>query len=67
MLFWAGRPEGRYRVMQRFYRLSEPLITNFYAGRLTLAQKTRILVGKPPVPFFNALRLVPERPYLPKE
>jgi lycopene beta-cyclase len=67
MLFWAGEPEGRYRVMQRFYGLSEPLITNFYAGRLTLQQKMRILVGKPPVPFFNALRMVPERPFLPKE
>ncbi len=67
MLFRAGRPEGRYLVMQRFYRLSEPLITNFYASRLTLPQKARILVGKPPVPFFKALTLVPERPFLPKD
>lgn len=67
MLFKAGRPEGRYLVMQRFYRLSHSLITNFYASRLTLPQKARILVGKPPVPFFKALTLVPERPFVPKE
>jgi len=67
MLFKAGRPEQRYLVMQRFYRLSESLITNFYASRLTLPQKARILTGKPPVPFFKALTLVPERPFLPKE
>ena len=67
MLFWAGEPEGRYLVMQRFYTLSDGLITNFYAGRLTLPQKARILVGKPPVPFFKALSLVPEQPYRPKE
>lgn len=67
MLFRAGRPEERYRVMQRFYTLSEPLITNFYAVKLKLHQKTRILVGKPPVPFFVALSLVRERPFILKE
>jgi len=67
MLFRAGRPEERYRVMQRFYTLSEPLITNFYAIKLKLHQKSRILVGKPPVPFFVALSLVRERPFMRRE
>lgn len=55
MLFLAGRPEQRWRVMQRFYHLDDRLIARFYAGRLTLADKARILCGKPPVPLGEAL------------
>ncbi|MGK7295267.1 MAG: lycopene beta-cyclase CrtY [Candidatus Wenzhouxiangella sp. M2_3B_020] len=64
MLFRAGRPEHRYRVLERFYTLSESLVTNFYAGRLTLSQKARILAGKPPVPVAEALPLLRERPFM---
>lgn len=55
MLFLAGRPEQRWRVMQRFYRLPAPLIARFYAGRLHLGDKARLLSGKPPVPVGQAL------------
>ena len=55
MLFLAGRQEERWRVMQRFYRLPAPLIARFYAGRLRLHDKARLLSGKPPVPVFEAL------------
>jgi lycopene beta-cyclase len=55
MLFLAGRPEQRWRVMQRFYRLPAPLIARFYAGRLRLGDKARLLSGKPPVPVGQAL------------
>jgi lycopene beta-cyclase len=55
MLFLAGRPEQRWRVMQRFYRLPAPLIARFYAGRLRLGDKARLLSGKPPVPVAQAL------------
>ncbi|GGJ89371.1 lycopene beta-cyclase CrtY [Pseudomonas matsuisoli] len=54
MLFMAGRPSDRWRVMQRFYGLSEGLIERFYAGRLTVFDKLRILSGKPPVPIGEA-------------
>jgi len=67
MLFRAGRPEQRYRVLERFYTLSGPLLTNFYAANLKLHQKARVLVGKPPVPFFKALGLVRERPFIRRE
>ena len=40
MLFDAARPEERYRVFERFYRLRE----------------LRILSGKPPVPVASAIR-----------
>lgn len=56
MLFLAGEPDRRWRVMQRFYGLPEPLIQRFYAGRPSLADRLRILSGKPPVPVMPALR-----------
>ncbi|MCP1675874.1 lycopene beta-cyclase [Natronocella acetinitrilica] len=61
MLFRAGKPELRYRVLERFYSLRAPLITRFYAGSLTLPDKARLLVGKPPVPFFSALGCISDR------
>ena len=62
MLFLAGRPEHRVRVMQRFYGLAEPLIQRFYAGRLTAFDRLRILSGKPPVPLKPALDAALARP-----
>jgi len=55
MLFLAGRPEARWGVMQRFYRLPAPLIARFYAGRLRLGDKARLISGKPPVPVGEAI------------
>lgn len=56
MLFLAGEPHNRWRVMQRFYGLSEGLISRFYAGTSSLHDKARILVGKPPVPMGEAMQ-----------
>jgi lycopene beta-cyclase len=55
MLFRAAKPDQRYKVLQRFYRLPTPLIERFYAGRAGLADKLRILAGRPPVPLGKAL------------
>jgi lycopene beta-cyclase len=55
MLFRAADPPQRYRVLERFYRLPEPLIGRFYAGRSTIGDRLRILAGKPPVPVARAL------------
>ncbi len=55
MLFGAGEPDHRYRMLERFYRLPEPLIERFYAGRSTRADGLRILAGKPPVPVIGAI------------
>lgn len=55
MLFLAGSPDRRWRVMQRFYRLPATLIAHFYAGRLSLKDKARLLSGKPPVPLGQAV------------
>ena len=61
MLFLAGQPDERFRVMQRFYGLDAGLIARFYAGQLKRADKLRILVGKPPVPVVEAARAVLKR------
>ena len=55
MLFGAAEPRSRYRMLERFYRLPEPLIERFYAGRSTSADALRILAGKPPVPIGAAI------------
>ena len=55
MLFGAAKPDQRYRVFERFYRLPESLIERFYAGRSTRLDRARILCGKPPVPIGGAL------------
>jgi lycopene beta-cyclase len=58
MLFRAAEPEERYRILERFYRLSPSLIGRFYAGRSTLTDKARVLTGKPPVPIVRAVRAI---------
>ena len=61
MLFRAAEPGQRYKVLERFYGLPEPLIARFYAANLTALDKVRILSGKPPVPVGAALRCVREQ------
>ncbi|NWK96975.1 lycopene cyclase [Sphingobium lactosutens] len=56
MLFGAARPDQRWRIFSRFYQLSPALIQRFYAGRSTMADRIRILCGKPPVPIRDAMR-----------
>jgi lycopene beta-cyclase len=56
MLFLAAQPDQRWRIFDRFYRLSPHLIGRFYAGRSTWADRIRILCGRPPVPIRSAMR-----------
>jgi lycopene beta-cyclase len=58
LLMQAAEPCQRAGVMQRFYQLPERLIERFYAARLTSADKARILVGRPPISFASALKVV---------
>ena len=65
MMFRACEPEHRYRILERFYRLPQPLVERFYAAEATLADKARILVGKPPVPISRAMACLAERSAFP--
>lgn len=65
MLFRAAEPSRRYVVLERFYRLGQGLIERFYAGRSTLADKARILIGKPPASIAAAVAVLPERSVFP--
>ncbi|MDQ8755201.1 lycopene beta-cyclase CrtY [Sphingosinicella sp. LHD-64] len=56
MLFRAAPPAERYRVLEHFYRLPPDVVERFYAAQSTLADKARILSGKPPVPIGRALK-----------
>ena len=56
LLFRASVPSERYAVLERFYGLSPRLIARFYASRSTLADKARVLIGKPPMPIPVAVR-----------
>lgn len=56
MLFRAAEPDRRWRVMERFYGLPEPLVARFYAGHPTWGDRLRIVTGKPPVPLARAVR-----------
>ncbi len=58
MMFRAGDPAERWRIIERFYRLDPMLITRFYAGRSSFKDKARILTGKPPVPVGSAIKVL---------
>src|SRR5206468_5993103 len=65
MMFQACEPSQRYRILERFYRLPQPLVERFYAAKANLADKARILVGKAPVPIGRAMACLAERAALP--
>jgi len=48
LLFRAYPPEQRFHVLERFYRLPEATIRRFYALELTMADRARLLLGRPP-------------------
>lgn len=62
MLFCAAAPGERYSVLEYFYRLPEPTIGRFYAGRLRLTDVARLVSGTPPVPIRRAIRALLMRP-----
>ena len=49
LLFCLVRPEDRWKIFQRFYRvLPEERISRFYAHRFTFTDAARIMIGRPP-------------------
>lgn len=58
MMFRAALPAQRFRPLQHTYSLDADLIQRFYAGKSTLQDKARILIGKPPVPIHRAIMAI---------
>lgn len=48
LLFRWCRPDARWHILARFYRLPQATIERFYALEATAGDRARILVGKPP-------------------
>jgi lycopene beta-cyclase len=48
LLFGAIRPDARWTVLERFYRLPEATIARFYGSRASAFDRLRLLVGRPP-------------------
>ena len=59
MLFRASHPSERWRLMQRFYRFSEPLMDRYYARRLAAQDPYLLLFWRPPD--LDIFRIVPAR------
>jgi len=60
LLFLATKNENRYKIFEKFYQYPEPLIDRFYAGKLTLMDRARIVMTKPPTSMqstIDALRM----------
>lgn len=58
MLFRGARPDERWRILDRFYKLDASLIERFYAGHTNWRDKVRILTGKPPIPIHRGLAAI---------
>jgi lycopene beta-cyclase len=58
MLFRAGAPHERYKILEHFYTMKPDLIARFYAGKSTTMDKLRIISGKPPVPIGKAISAI---------
>jgi lycopene beta-cyclase len=58
MLFMAAQPSERWKIFHRFYHLNEDLIFRFYQGKLKFRDQARILIGRPPVPIYSALKSI---------
>lgn len=48
MLFRAGAPQERFRILQKFYQFSDDFISRFYAGHMRTLDRVRVFTGHPP-------------------
>lgn len=58
MMFLAAKPSERWKIFHRFYHFNEDLIFRFYKGDLKFKDRARILIGRPPVPVYSALKSI---------
>lgn len=58
LIFFSAQPGKQYKMLEHFYRLPINVIRRFYADEITLVDKFRFFVGRPPVSPFSALRAI---------
>jgi hypothetical protein len=56
VMFGAVPPLKRYRFLQHFYQLPEPLMACFYSGQMGFWDKVRFFLRTPPVSLGAAWR-----------
>lgn len=56
LLFWGSTTQNRRNIFERFYRLPGPTIDRFYAGKSSLGDRLRLLIGRPPIPIKDGVR-----------
>jgi lycopene beta-cyclase len=54
LLFYGADTSNRKNIFQRFYKLPESTIGRFYASKTSLADKFRIMIGRPPISVASA-------------
>lgn len=67
MLFRAGQPDYRWKILSQFYKRNEKVISSFYSGRIRFATALAMVTGIPPVPVLDGIRhfLTDQLPALP--
>lgn len=55
LLFKAGDPKFRYKMLEHFYGKPQSLISRFYSGQMSKLERMRFFIGFPPVPVFGAI------------
>lgn len=49
------QPEESYQIWENFFKLPPETLDNFYAGRLSVMEKLKIVTAKSPVPLYRRL------------
>jgi lycopene beta-cyclase len=57
LLYGAFEPHDRHHVIERFYRMPEPLLRRFYSMTLTAPDRARVFCDRPPRGFSLRLAL----------
>ncbi len=58
MMFHASDSTNRYKIFERFYKFSDHTIDRFYSSKINMFDYLKILIGRPPISVFAALKVL---------
>lgn len=58
LLFQGAEARYRWKIFEFFYRLPLGTIERFYGQKMTLQDRIRLMIGKPPIPVHSALKVL---------